>query len=132
MKGNAISPADEQYSGIILAASRQSGEGLADINMEDVQELFQHEDLSAEDLIYLTNEPATSNSSIDDNVQVINEQSSANINLDGIQIAIDLFKLAELCIIESDPSIVRCGILRREVQGILLRYQELLAEKKTE
>lgn len=41
-------------------------------------------------------------------------------------------KQLELCILENDPSIIRNGKSRRELQEIILRYEELLAEKKKE
>lgn len=122
---NTIPPENKQYPNIITAASR-----LTDTNTEDVQELFQNQSLSEEDLIQLAEECTTISDTSIHSVEDMNANSSADTDLNRIEKIIDSLKEAELTICENDPSITRNGKSRRELQVIILRYEEYLAEKK--
>lgn len=130
---NTVPPADEQYNSIINAASPLSGDGIADMNFEDVDELFQHPSLNPEDFVELVEQSTTSNSmSINNTGENMNDTSSSNTCINGIEKIIELIKQTEHNILKYDSSILRSGKSRRELQAILLRYEQLLAEKKKE
>lgn len=125
---NAIPSVNEQYNSIINSVSRLTGEGFTDINNEDVRKLFEEESLNEEELMEFIDQPTTSNTT-DDNVETV---ESMNIDLNGIEKAIELSERLELRILESDSSLVRTGKFTRELRRILLPYRELLAEQNKE
>lgn len=124
---NAVPPADVEYTRIVNVASRLGGEGFTDMNIRDVEELFLEQTLNEEELMEFIH-VSSSNASTDDNFENMNDGLVANLNLNDVQKGIDLAKQLEFYFIEKDPSVVRSGKFKRELQSCLAPYREVLAQ----
>ena len=109
---------------IVSIASGLSGEGFADLIPEDVEELLREESLNEENLLDLI-EASTSNVSVEENAD---NESVTNFTLDDMKNGLELAKQLELHFTQNDPSTVRSGKFKRELQNCLAPYKELLTE----
>ena len=118
--GNDISlPVTE----IVNIASRLSGEGFADINHQDVEELLQEETLDEEELMELIDDASTSNALIDENMD--NEWVP---NFYDVKKGLNLGKELELHFTQTGPSTVHSAKFKRELRNCLALYREVLVE----
>ena len=109
---------------ILSIASGLSGEGFADLSHEDVEELLRKESLNEEELLLFI-DASTSNVSVEENAD---NESVTNVTLDHVKNGLDLAKQLELHFTQNDPSTVRSGKFKRELQNCLAPYKKLLTE----
>lgn len=107
---------------ILEVAKTIGGEGFADMNIEDVQNLLVEQEASEEDLVLMISQddPIESEDSTDEE-----NSEAANFSLKKVQKVLNLAKDLELYILSEDPCSERSLKFKRELQNALSPYSEI-------
>lgn len=123
VEDNFVPSVEVEYNNIVRLAKAVEGEGFQEITTDDIRELIADEDLREEDLVAMTNN-LTSEESSDDDSAVENKSFS----VDNIEKVFNMAKQLEEYILKIDPSAERAEKFQENLQKNLTPYQEIYKE----